>query len=364
MRVLQVGLHRDPARRDAEALLAAWPTLVDVARAAAAAGAELSVLQAAHEARTLERGAVRFHFAPSLAALLARARALAPDVVHIHGLSFPLATRRLTAALPGAAVLVQDHADRPPRAWRRPLHRWGLAGVDGVAFTSREQARPFQESGILPAEARVFEVLESSSRFTPGDRAEARAATGLSGDPCVLWVGRLNAAKDPLTALDAFALTAARRPDARLWCCFTEAPLLARVRARIAADAVLRGRVHLLGAVPHAQVERLGRAADVLLTSSRREGSGYAVLEMLACGAPVAAADIPALRRIVGEDEGGALFPVGDPTAAAAAVERLCDGDREARRRAVRARFEAELSFEALGRDLCAAYRALATAGA
>src|SRR6185437_6621870 len=130
----------------------------------------------------------------------------------------------------------------------------------------------------------AFAIPESSSRFTPGDRARARALTGLSGDPCVLWVGRLTRGKDPLTVLEGIALAASRLPGLRLWCAFGAAPMLVEVRARIADDPRLAGRVHLLGEAPHARIETLLQAADLYVSGSRVEGSGYAALEAIACG--------------------------------------------------------------------------------
>ena len=139
-----------------------------------------------------------------------------PDVVHVHGLERPLAARRLAQALGGVPVLVQDHGTVPPIGWRRRAWRWAYAPVAGVAFTAREQAAPFVAAGALRGDVPVFEVLESSTTFTPGDREAARRATGMFGDPCLLWTGRLDANKDPLTVLAALERAVPRLPDARL----------------------------------------------------------------------------------------------------------------------------------------------------
>lgn len=361
MRVLQVNVLRDPERRRAGALLDAWPTLGGVASAVAAAGARVTVLQLAHVSETHERGGAEIRFVRSWPELLRRARDLEPDVLHLHGLGFPLPARVLAAALPAAPLLAQDHADRVPPPWRRPLHRWGHAATAGAAFTARQQAEPFLAAGVLRRDMPVFEVVESSTHFTPGDRAEARAATGLGGTPCVLWVGRLAPVKDPLVMLEAFARVARELPDARLWCAYGEAPLLAAVEARIAGDPLLRERVRLLGRIPHERVEPLCRAADLFVSSSLREGSGYAVIEAMACGAPVAATDIPSFRRLVGDT--GALAPTGDAAALAKAMLDVARREPAAARAAARARFEAELSFDALGRQLIGAYEALLARG-
>ncbi|HET7322144.1 MAG TPA: glycosyltransferase, partial [Longimicrobiaceae bacterium] len=199
MRVVQVGCVLDAARRDPEALLDAWPTLPTVAGAVAGAGAEVTVLQAANADASLSRDGVRYRFvaesrlaripgtrsgAGVLPVRLARAAAaLRPDLVHLNGLGFPLHARALSAI--GAPVLVQDHADALPPRPRIGVHRWGFARVAGFAFTAREQAEPFAEAGIMAPGARLFEIPESTTRFTPGEVRRARAATGIYGDPAL-----------------------------------------------------------------------------------------------------------------------------------------------------------------------------------
>jgi len=366
MHAVQIGWVLDPERREPAALLDAWPTLRDVACAANADGVRVTVIQAAHRDAVIECGAVTFHFVAGASTravmrrVIARAAKLRPDVLHVQGLAFPLQIRALTRAFPHTPVLVQDHGSRPPARWKRPLHRWGLAGIAGVAFTAREQAAPFIVAGILRPDVPVFEVLESSSLFTPGDRDAARRATGVYGDPCLAWVGRLDANKDPLTVLDAVARVLPSLPGLQLWCCYTDAPLLDAVRARLAAEPALAARVHLLGRLPHERVQDALRAADFLVLGSHAEGSGYAVIEALACGTTPLVTDIPSFRRITGGGAYGALSPPGDAAAMARALVDWAARDREALRRAARAHFERALSFDAVGEELRAAYRALA----
>jgi len=373
MRVLHVSCVRDPRGRIGAELLDAWPTLGHVAAAVRGAGAQVTVLQAAHADEECERDGVAYRFVaePRLPGrrrltgampwrLARAAAALRPHVIHLNGLEFPLHARALCGV--GAPVLAQDHASAPPRTLAR-LHRWGLARVGGVAFTAREQAQPFFRAGVLRAGVPVFAIPESSTRFTAGDMVAARAETGMHGDPALLWVGRLNDNKDPLTILDALALALPRLPGARLWCCFHEAPLLGAVRARLAAQPALAERVHLLGAVPHAQVERLCRAADFFVLGSHHEGSGYAVLEAMACGATPVVSDIPPFRAITGGGAVGALAPVGDAAAFAAALVALAARPRDVLRARTLAHFRAELSFEVVGARLVEAYASIVADG-
>jgi glycosyltransferase involved in cell wall biosynthesis len=349
-----------------------------VAGAAASRNIEVVVVQAAAEDDVIEAKGIVCHFvsarspsrlqrrmghwaSPLASRLGDRLASLQPDLVHLHSLAFPLHARLITMSLPATPLLVQDHADRAPRWWERPIYRTGFKGVTGVAFTAREQAVPF--TAVLPADTRVFEVLESSTYFTAGDQEAAQAETGVFGDPCLLWLGRLDANKDPLTVLDAVNAVVPVLPDPHLWCFFQAAPLLDAVQQRVGQDSNMAGRVHLMGERPHAEIERLLRAADFLVQGSHSESCGFAVIEALACGTVPIVTDIPPLRRITGGGAVGALFPPGDAGAMARMLVDWAGRDRIATRYAARDHFERALSIEALGEELRAAYQALLEEG-
>lgn len=370
-----MGGYLDPELRTPAVLLERWFTLREVTRALAQTGAEVTIVQAASSGGLDEAQGVRVElvreprdsrFRHRLGPWASRVRRrvirrvaeLAPDVIHVHGLCY-VGQARAIASRTTAPILLQDHADPVPPRWRRWLARTAFRRVAGVAFTSREQAEPFFRSGVFPPNLPVWEVIEGSSWFRPGDQAAARAATGLSGDPCFAWVARLNAGKDPLNVLEAFAIASPRLGDWRLWCFYHDAPLLDRVRARIREDPRLTGRVTLRGKVPHAQVEQVFRAADFLVMGSHSEGSGFAVVEAMACGTPPLVTDIPALRRLTGNGTVGALSPPGDALGMAHNLIEWSGRKRGPLRRAARRHFERELSFEAIGRQLRRAYDAL-----
>lgn len=363
LRVAQISFHLDTQCRDGMSLLSAWPMLPAVARAVATDEVTLTVVQAAHTTERMHHDGVDYHFVADAAHPMRRVieavAALEPDVVHVHGLSFPRHMRPLSRALPGVPILAQDHGSVPPTGWRRQAWRWAHACLAGVAFTARDQALPWQRARIFGPNLPVFEVLEGSSAFTDGEREVAQRATGMSGTPCVISTSRLDANKDPLTMLAAFERAALALPGARLWCCFGEAPLLDVVQRRIASSEVLSRTVVLLGARPHAELEQRFRAADLFIQTSHREGSGFSLIEALACGATPLVTDIPAARWIVGD--AGSLIPVGDVSALANAIVSWASRDQPALRARARARFDEALTFGMIGRQLRNCYASLAS---
>lgn len=364
-RVVQIGFHLDVEGRSPAQLLRDWWALVDAAEMVARCGVQVSVIQACRETQHIVHQGVPFHFvAPDPGArTLAHSAAFCellrlerPDVLHVQGVHFAEEVLALADVAPGIPILVQDHAGRPPRFWRRRLHRAGLARAAGIAFCALRQAEPFVRSGLIDRRTLLYEIPECSSRFFPGDRQQARLATGICGEPALLWVGHLNENKDPLTVLAAASAAARSLPQLRLWCCFGTGLLLGAVQKRIRRDPWLRGRVTLLGKVPHQRMELLMRAADIFVLGSHHEGSGCALIEAMACGLPPVVTDIPSFRALTGSGAVGMLWPCGEAERLLACLLRIAEYRSSAMRAAVRAHFDRHLSFRAVGSMLVAAY--------
>jgi glycosyltransferase involved in cell wall biosynthesis len=362
--VAQISFFQDPQGRLPAQLLHEWPSLVDLADAAHDAGVALTVVQASAHEQTLQHHGTTYHFlvpprgrtlasAPQFVHLLGQ---LQPQVLHVHGFGFAREVIALAALMPHAPILLQDHAGGGPRPWRRPLWRRGFAAATGVCFSALAQAEPLRRMRLLGEALRIYEIPESSSRFSPGAQATARTLTGMHGDPCVLSVGHLVPDKDPLTVLEGFRAAAPHLPDPQLWFYFATAPLLAQLRTQIERDPVLRERVHLMGRVPHERIEQAMRAADLFVSGSHHEGSGYALLEAFACALPPAVSDIPSFRAFTGNGSVGALWRCGDAGALSEALLALARQPRAPLRLATRSYFDRELSFAAVGRKLRASY--------
>lgn len=125
----------------------------------------------------------------------------------------------------------------------------------------------------------VFDMGVDTRTFRPGDRDIAAATFGPPPSrPLVVQVGNLIERKNPERLADAFSLVRQRRGGGELWI-VGDGPLAGRLEGR-------QG-VRLLGAVPHPEVARILRAADVGALVSLREGYGLGAIEAVACGVPV-----------------------------------------------------------------------------
>lgn len=362
-----VHVHLGLGPEDGREHLSRLPILTRLCEEQARLGARVTVLGRHHRDESIEAGGVTFllrrdhpnrplpgPFTRSLP-IYRLARDLRPDVVHFNGLLFPLQFAELSAWLPRRTVLLaQHHDERPGRPLKALAQRLSLPRADGFLFSAAGLANEWRRAGI-PDHANVRTLLEGSTDLRPVPRDEARAATGMTGSPAILSAKRLTPAKDPLTALDAFARALPRLPEATLSMLFAETDLLPALEERLRASPALAARVRLVGRVPHDTMPLWLSGADLFLTSSVRESLGFALVEAMACGIPAVASDIPAHRAIVGPL--GLLFPAGD---AGAAAEALCAAPAD--REAIRARFEKELSWGAVARRSLEIYRAFVEA--
>lgn len=372
-RIVQVNAAYDAGAKTAGALLDRYPTLTEWSAAMTRAGARVTVYQRFHTDARLECDGVVYQFisdghAPWLStsdAPPAFARAVAREpaqVIHVNGLIFPrlvAGIRRLTGPTP--AMVVQHHGGEfpvrgsgPIGAWRRKRWRDGLLAADAVSFTSADQAAPWRNAGIL-RDQRVLEIVEAGTTLRPVSRERARAAAGVSGHPLILWVGRLTPNKDPLTILDGLELALPHLPDAAVVMVFASHDLLADVARRVSASAVLSRRVTLTGHVAHAEMPNYYAAADVFISGSHAEGSGYALIEALSAGVVPVVTDIPPFRVIAGPC--GTRWPAGDAAAFAAALREVCARDAATAREQVRQHYDRVLRWDAIGARTLAEYR-------
>jgi glycosyltransferase involved in cell wall biosynthesis len=349
--VLQVNFDFAPTLADPDELLEQYSTLTGWSEALLEAGAAgVVVLQRFHRSATVTRKGIEYRFGRVRQAMPADLDAV--EIAHVNGLGFPVRTRLLRAALRARTpIVVQDHASGPPGSGAsRTVRRWGLRAVDAFLFTAVEQAAPWRAANVIRRKQPVHEVLEASTMLRPMARGAAREASGIEGYPALLWVGRLNANKDPLTVLAGFERMIAPHPDASLTMVFGSDELLPPVQARLSASPALGRRVRLVGYVPAARLPAYYSAADIFVLGSHHEGSGYALLEACACGEVPVVTSIPAFRAITGNGARGALWPPGDAAGLAHALLEIASRDLDALRADVALHFVRELSWAAVGR--------------
>jgi alpha-1,6-mannosyltransferase len=280
-------------------------------------------------------------------------RGLAPDLIEVgdagpeawgalsaaHALGVPLiafchsdiarmAARRLGAAS-GAAVRTYgrmfyrrcDLVVAPSAFMRDELRHWGVEravarplGVDIDTFSPRRRAPTLRRELGLPARVRLL-----------------------------AYAGRFSREKNVDVLLDAFRVLG---------------PRYHLVLAGPPVDFALPSNVTLLPFL-HSSLElaRILASADGLVHAGDQETFGLVVLEAMACGRGVVAADAGALPEIVTPDSGVLVAP-RDAVALAEGIVEFYRRDPNAQGEAARARAEGEYGWNVAMRGLLGLYRA------
>jgi glycosyltransferase involved in cell wall biosynthesis len=114
-------------------------------------------------------------------------------------------------------------------------------------------------------------------------------------------------------------------------------------------------RVRTLGYLPEPDLVRLVAGAAALVLPSLYEGFGLPALEALACGTPVVASDLPALREVLCDQ--AELVPPNNPAALAAALARVLDDPGGEPARTARQTRAAGFTWENCAQATLSAYR-------
>ena len=225
----------------------------------------------------------------------------------------------------------------------------------GVIVGSTAEARRISDRYGVDSRkiARIFNPLDISS-WSPVRDYEARAELGIDRNASVVvWHGRVDIHRKGLDVLiDAWwrVCEACREKDLRLLLVGTGSDAQ-ELHERITA-ASLQG-VHLVDefVLDRRRLQRHLSVGDVYAFPSRNEGFPLSIVEALASGLPVVAADAPGVRDILeGEEEsGGLIVPQGDGAALASGLERLLRDDGFRHKLAESARRRAETAFNPAG---------------
>jgi glycosyltransferase involved in cell wall biosynthesis len=221
-----------------------------------------------------------------------------------------------------------------------------IAWQKGVAFGGRIAARCGQARAIVvPSQALAEELIQGDySREAisviprrvaippprgPLARDQARESLAAvnydlattSTAPVALAVGRLDEQHRFGDLVRAWRIVAARRSEARLWI-VGDGPERERLFRQI-SDLDQRFRVLIPGTFDC--LNELLAAADLLLVPGEHTVPPLALLNAMAAGLPVIAADTPAAREVIAHERTGLLYPSGDFKALAELVKQLFD---------------------------------------
>jgi glycosyltransferase involved in cell wall biosynthesis len=274
---------------------------------------------------------------------------LQPDIVFVNGFIFPLQIIQLKWKLGKAVkIIVINHAEKPFTGFRKFFQRQADKYVHRYFFTAKEMGVEWILRGIISDESKITEVMEASSVFYAMEKEKARARTGVVNGIPFLWVGRLDANKDPLTVIKAFGNFIKHQPSAKLYMIYHTNDLYDEIVNYCDKSTDLKKAVTLVGKVLHDEMQYWYNSADFIVSGSRYEGSGVAVCEAMSCGCIPVLTDIQSFRKMTGPFKCGFLYEPGNEKDLLGILLKTKELNIEEERTRVLRQFKDELSFEAI----------------
>lgn len=238
------------------------------------------------------------------------------DVLHIHEPNAP-SVSMIALAVADVPIVATFHTSTTKSlalSAAQPVLQPLLEKINGKIAVS-ELARRWQ-----------MESLGSNAVEIPNGVVVANFATAplLPGYPrqggTVLFLGRYDEPRKGMAVLlGALPTLLESHPDLQVL-------IVGRGDEAALREAAGEHAEHLrfLGMVSDAEKASALRSADVYVAPNLGgESFGIVLVEAMAAGTPVVASELDAFRRVLRDGTAGALVPVGDPAALAAAVHRV-----------------------------------------
>ncbi len=194
-----------------------------------------------------------------------------------------------------------------------------------LAATETEKEQLTRYYGVRSDAIGVVPCGVDLDLFHPMDKSEARRRLGLAeDDSIVLYVGRFAPLKGLHRLLEALThLKHHKRLRLVIVGGDGEQAAESRRLLDLSDEWGIRDRVRLAGRIEQKNLPRYYSAADLLVVPSHYESFGLVALESLACGTPVVATPVGAMKSILREGETGSVVHNVSARSLANAIERF-----------------------------------------
>ncbi|HHP7231344.1 MAG TPA: glycosyltransferase [Xenococcaceae cyanobacterium] len=249
------------------------------------------------------------------------------------------------------------------------LQHYGLGALEGVLWELLKAAHNQAQLNLCTSTAMVEELINhgiervdlwqrgvDTEMFQPhlaSGQMRSRLSQGNPDSPLLLYVGRVSAEKQ----IDQIKPVLEAIPEAHL-------AIVGDGPNREALEAHFAGtNTYFVGYLQGLELASAYASADAFIFPSRTETLGLVLLEAMAAGCPVVAANSGGIPDIVTDAENGYLFEVNDPDGAVTATKRLLEATAEREQLRIKARIEAEKwGWAAATRQLQSYYREVVNA--
>jgi glycosyltransferase involved in cell wall biosynthesis len=284
-----------------------------------------------------------------------------PDLIHVVNPAFLGVGGIYYAKKMNLPLIASYHTHLP-----QYLQHYGLGALEGFLWELLKAAHNQAQLNLCTSTAMVDELVKhgiervdlwqrgvDTEMFQPhlaSKQMRSRLSNGNPDRPLLLYVGRVSAEKQ----IDRIKPVLEAIPEACL-------AIVGDGPNREALEAHFAGtNTNFVGYLQGLELASAYASADAFIFPSCTETLGLVLLEAMAAGCPVVAANSGGIPDIVTNGENGYLFEVNDPQGAVTATKRLLEAKTEREQLRLNARQEAERwGWAAATRQLQSYYRSL-----
>ena len=253
-----------------------------------------------------------------------------PDLIQTHAVKSHFLVR--LSGLPHSIPWIAFHHGYTSTTWRTDLYneldRWSLKAATQMVTVSHASLDQLRSKGVPSERVKVIHnAVPTGYGVEMHDSSQTdalRSSLGIPvGQKVILSIGRLSKEKDQVSLVEAMSeLRGSLSPYLVI---LGEGPehktIVEKTRLLGLTDKVI-----LTGQQDH--IGAFYSLADVVVISSRSEGSPNVLLEALAAGAPLVATSVGGIPEMVKDGEHALLVPHGNPRQMANSINRiLSDAD-------------------------------------
>ncbi|MFC1977482.1 glycosyltransferase [Chloroflexota bacterium] len=183
-----------------------------------------------------------------------------------------------------------------------------------IAPTEKEKESLIRHYDVSPERIGVIPCGVNLEQFKPVDKETAKQQLGFTDDKIILFVGRI----EPLKGIDQLLKAMPYLPNAKglrlviIGGDENSQYEMERLQA-LSRGLHIEDSVTFLGLIKHEQMPCFYSAAGACVVPSYYESFGLVALESLACGTPVVATDVGALKGVIRQGETGYVVTDNTP---------------------------------------------------
>jgi L-malate glycosyltransferase len=242
-----------------------------------------------------------------------------PDIIHVDEEPWSLCMLQVLFArgiICQQAKLIFDTSENIPKPIPFPfsiIQQWTFQSACYATAINSEAKIVLKQKGFHGPIKVVGHGVDPKFFFPDTNKQKYRRMLELSSDDyCIGYVGILTRRKGVQILLNAFARL--RIPNSKL-ILVGSGPLENEIKQRIRTDPRLKGRVILVGSVPHVRIPDYLRCLDVLVlpsltTPNWKEQFGRVLIEAMACGVPVIGSNSGGIPEVI--NDAGLIFSEGN----------------------------------------------------